>query len=90
MCIRSPQRLHVLDEVQRRLAIGVAYASEPFLPGLDQVGVRNEIELGNNIDIDNFKEYVKKVGELEKQAKCELNNYDKDRGRLENKNMGES
>jgi hypothetical protein len=55
----------------------------------EMLSVCNEIALANTMDIDMFKKYLKKIGDLDKQAKCELNN-NKDRGKLDKKAITES
>ncbi|MGA1842757.1 MAG: hypothetical protein ACMUIU_19235 [bacterium] len=55
----------------------------------EMLSVCNEIALANTTDIDKFKEYLKKIGDLDKRIKYELNN-DKYRGKLDKKTIGES
>lgn len=53
----------------------------------EMLSVCNEIALANTTDIEKFKEYLKKIGDLDKHAKYEPDN-DKYRGKLDKKTIG--
>ena len=53
------------------------------------LSVCNEIALANTTDIEKFKEYLKKIDDLNKHAKNEPDN-DKYRGKLDKKIIGGS